>query len=195
MCNGCKYHSYLSASCWIQSTIFRMPELDLQSLDSKLVCWDMQMDRRFICLGDYCTPMDLMENMMLDLFRPLSRNGATAVKWSSIESICRVSTFPHNLNSYFWMHVCFSYQNHSNFSFERKVSPQTFSWTQHVYKYLSWTVELEIYGHSDLYLTFQLALWGFFLLNSCFSVLGFYFYFKHRHLCIVLSEFPLLKCY
>lgn len=93
MCNRCKYHSCLSACCWIKSITFTMPELGLQSLDSKLVCWNMQMNRRFVCLGDYCTPIGLMENTMLDLFRPLSRTTATAVKWSSIESVCRVSTF------------------------------------------------------------------------------------------------------
>lgn len=92
MCNRCKYHSYLSACCWIKSTTFTMPQPGLQSLDSKLVCWNMQMNRRFVCLGDYCTAIGLMENTTLDLFRPLSRMTATAVKWSSIESIRRVST-------------------------------------------------------------------------------------------------------
>lgn len=101
MCNGCKYHSYSSASCWIQGITFTMPELGLQSLHSKLVCWDMQMNRRFVCLGDSCTPTGLMENTMLGLLRPLSRNGATAVKWSSIESMCRVSTFSTTLTATF----------------------------------------------------------------------------------------------
>lgn len=48
---------------------------------------------------------------------------ATAVKWGSIESICRVSTFFHNLNKYSFFlsaRVCASYQDHRNFSFERK---------------------------------------------------------------------------